>query len=422
MAFPPAFLPSSRQNTTATKNTHPNDHNKTNVTVNDIIRALGAELLSGTYGDKKWKFKDVRAALVRLFNENDDRKAEIAVLGKLNTVRSGSGAPSSGTGKKGDFYVNTSAWTIYGPKDDKGWGPATSLRGATGRGQDGAPGRPGGDGAPGKDGRIRTVKNAAGADVSSSTLHFKGAGVNVKLEGGETIIDIPGGGGSGGTPGTGVGAGGDAGGGIGGSAGGGSAADLLFRHAPGTWRRASVTEWQVHNGAIANAVYMFAPLIVTTAGDHDALRIKVPAGSAKPDSSIRVAMYKAGANFRPHELVRDLGQIDTSSAGMKILTADLDGLQPGLYWEAFLGSPNNPSVVCFTRSGPDGSGINRAATLSGTEMTDPYFGQDSFDFGTDFLEALSDGKTPSDPFPETAPDTYLATLGVVPVAYIRRKA
>lgn len=48
------------------------------------------------------------------------------------TVRSGTGAPSSGLGVDGDFYIDTSANTIYGPKTSGAWGSATSLIGPTG--------------------------------------------------------------------------------------------------------------------------------------------------------------------------------------------------------------------------------------------------------------------------------------------------
>lgn len=48
------------------------------------------------------------------------------------TVRSGSGAPSAGLGVDGDFYINTSANTIYGPKTSGAWGSPVSLVGPTG--------------------------------------------------------------------------------------------------------------------------------------------------------------------------------------------------------------------------------------------------------------------------------------------------
>lgn len=45
------------------------------------------------------------------------------------TLLSGSGAPSSGTGNNGDFYIDTSTSTIYGPKTSGSWGSGTSLIG-----------------------------------------------------------------------------------------------------------------------------------------------------------------------------------------------------------------------------------------------------------------------------------------------------
>lgn len=44
------------------------------------------------------------------------------------TVLNGSGVPSSGLGTNGDFYIDTTAWTIYGPKSGGAWGSATSLK------------------------------------------------------------------------------------------------------------------------------------------------------------------------------------------------------------------------------------------------------------------------------------------------------
>lgn len=48
------------------------------------------------------------------------------------TILSGSGTPSSGLGVAGDFYIDTAAKTIYGPKAAGVWGSATPLVGATG--------------------------------------------------------------------------------------------------------------------------------------------------------------------------------------------------------------------------------------------------------------------------------------------------
>lgn len=49
-----------------------------------------------------------------------------------NQLLSGSGVPSGGTGVNGDFYINTAANTIYGPKTGGSWGSATSLVGPSG--------------------------------------------------------------------------------------------------------------------------------------------------------------------------------------------------------------------------------------------------------------------------------------------------
>jgi len=48
------------------------------------------------------------------------------------TVRSGSGAPAGELGVDGDFYINTDANTIYGPKAAGAWGAPVSLVGAAG--------------------------------------------------------------------------------------------------------------------------------------------------------------------------------------------------------------------------------------------------------------------------------------------------
>lgn len=49
-----------------------------------------------------------------------------------NSVLSGAGAPASGTGVNGDFYIDTTDWDIYGPKTAGAWGSGTSLIGPQG--------------------------------------------------------------------------------------------------------------------------------------------------------------------------------------------------------------------------------------------------------------------------------------------------
>lgn len=75
-------------------------------------------------------------------------------------IYSGAGVPAVSLGKPGDFYFDTQAKNMYGPRDEKGWGAPVSLSGATGvQGSQGQPGQQGsvilsGNGGPGaEDGR-----------------------------------------------------------------------------------------------------------------------------------------------------------------------------------------------------------------------------------------------------------------------------
>ena len=68
------------------------------------------------------------------------------------TVLNGSGVPSSGLGVNGDFYIDTTASTIYGPKAAGAWGSSTSLVGPTG-----STGATGSVGAAGATGATRTI-------------------------------------------------------------------------------------------------------------------------------------------------------------------------------------------------------------------------------------------------------------------------
>jgi hypothetical protein len=72
------------------------------------------------------------------------------------TILNGSGAPSAGVGSDGDFYIDTSADTIYGPKAGGTWGGSISLVGPQGpqgdTGDVGAQGPQGDTGAQGAEG------------------------------------------------------------------------------------------------------------------------------------------------------------------------------------------------------------------------------------------------------------------------------
>jgi hypothetical protein len=54
-----------------------------------------------------------------------------------NTILNGAGAPGAGVGVNGDFYIDTTAWVLYGPKASVAWpGSGTSLVGPAGPGED----------------------------------------------------------------------------------------------------------------------------------------------------------------------------------------------------------------------------------------------------------------------------------------------
>lgn len=111
------------------------------------------------------------------------------------TVLSGAGAPGGGTGSDGDFYIDTVADAIYGPKAGGVWGSATSLIGPQGpAGADGADGAPGADGT---DGTSTMIVQDEGSPLSTAanTLNFTGAGVTASGTGATKTINIPGGGG-----------------------------------------------------------------------------------------------------------------------------------------------------------------------------------------------------------------------------------
>ena len=73
--------------------------------------------------------------------------------GSGNTVLSGSGAPNNSTGTDGDFYIDTVAWDIYGPKSGGTWPAGVSLGGPTGAtGPQGPQGDPGPTGPQGPTG------------------------------------------------------------------------------------------------------------------------------------------------------------------------------------------------------------------------------------------------------------------------------
>jgi len=67
-----------------------------------------------------------------------------------STVLSGQGQPSADLGKSGDFYVDQTTWSMWGPKTESGWALGTNLVGPAGpQGAGGARGPAGATGATG---------------------------------------------------------------------------------------------------------------------------------------------------------------------------------------------------------------------------------------------------------------------------------
>lgn len=123
MTYPFSDLPTNRANDTLTVTTHPSDHNSANSAINAIKAILGTAP-QGTD-------PDVTTRLL-LLDTLDTTVADLVASGAL---RSGVGAPDPADGKAGDFYINTSAITIYGPRAASGpdpWGSPTSLVGPIG--------------------------------------------------------------------------------------------------------------------------------------------------------------------------------------------------------------------------------------------------------------------------------------------------
>jgi hypothetical protein len=116
------------------------------------------------------------------------------------TLLNGAGAPAGGTGVNGDFYIRTSNWTIYGPKAAGAWGAGTSLVGAAGtNGTNGTNGANGhtvlnGSGVPaggtGADGDFYIDTNASRI-YGPKTAGAWGAGVSIIGATGATGADGP---------------------------------------------------------------------------------------------------------------------------------------------------------------------------------------------------------------------------------------
>lgn len=118
-------------------------------------------------------------------NSNNIRNATL-VSTNYKTILNGSGAPASGTGNNGDFYIDTNATAIYGPKASGAWPSAVSLVGPTGAA--------GAAGAAGADGVFSAI--ASQAEAEAGTENTKGmtalrtAQAIAALETGEANADL----------------------------------------------------------------------------------------------------------------------------------------------------------------------------------------------------------------------------------------
>jgi hypothetical protein len=85
-----------------------------------------------------------------------------------NTVLYGAGAPAAGTGVDGNFYIDTTAHFLYGPKAAGAWPAGTSMIGPQGpQGIQGIQGPPGAVPEAPTDGKIYGRQNSAWAEAGS---------------------------------------------------------------------------------------------------------------------------------------------------------------------------------------------------------------------------------------------------------------
>lgn len=104
------------------------------------------------------------------------------------TVLSGAGAPSAGLGVDGDFFIDTSAWNIYGPKTGGAWGTATTLVGPQGpQGIQGIQGIQGLQGAPGAGAALTVKDEGTTIDAGATQINFIGSKITATSAGAGSI-------------------------------------------------------------------------------------------------------------------------------------------------------------------------------------------------------------------------------------------
>ena len=90
-----------------------------------------------------------------------------------NTILNGKGAPTSNIGINGDFYIDISNFTIYGPKTKNRWPAPVSMRGPSGTSTDRVTNVPGTPGEKGEKG-AKGDKGESGAAGSPGAQGAKG--------------------------------------------------------------------------------------------------------------------------------------------------------------------------------------------------------------------------------------------------------
>lgn len=96
-------------------------------------------------------------------------------VSRLNSIKSGTDAPSDSTGKPGDWYIQTDPLTLYGPKTSDGWGNGIELATRTqitGLTVGGA--LPGSGGGGGGGATIAVGTTTTGAPGSSASVNNSG--------------------------------------------------------------------------------------------------------------------------------------------------------------------------------------------------------------------------------------------------------
>lgn len=94
-----------------------------------------------------------------IFTSIEDWTGTVGGYGTPTTILYGNANPVAGTGNNGDFYLNTTSMTLFGPKAAGAWPAGTTLIGPTGS--------QGTTGAQGSQGPMGGTYNVDGGDPLS---------------------------------------------------------------------------------------------------------------------------------------------------------------------------------------------------------------------------------------------------------------